>query len=175
MPKSLRTGIYTAAVLFILIGLVLIIWPVQARLIICYTVGALFILAAVGCVGSYFTRQSFFGLSRFGVIAGIVSAVIGLFLLFKANAVSAAAGVIIGVAIIADSLMRLQLALDARRFNEKWALPLGFALAMLVIGIVLLFNPFASITAATIVAGCALLADGILSLWSTIVVNKLFH
>lgn len=175
MPKSLRNSMFAVAALFIVIGLALVIWPVQARLAICYTFGALFVLFALVCFAFYFASRTTTGFLRFGVAAGIVSAVVGLVLLFKANAVSTVAGVIIGVAIIAESILRLQVALDARRMGESWLLPLIFSLVMLVIGVVLMFNPFASINVATVVAGCALITDGILSLWSTLAVGKLFR
>jgi uncharacterized membrane protein HdeD (DUF308 family) len=57
------------------------------------------------------------GSVQFGVALGITFVVLGLFLLFKANAVVAVLAAIIGVAIIIDSIMRLQISLNLSRFS----------------------------------------------------------
>ena len=75
-------------------------------------------------------------------------------------------GVIIGIAVIADSIIRLQAALGAKHFgSDNWKLYMLFAVIMLVIGVVLLFDPFAGANAAMIISGIVMMCDGILGIW----------
>ena len=83
------------------------------------------------------------------------------FLLFKANTVVAVLAAVIGVAVVIDSILRLQISLNLRRVTGGgWIALFVTAVVTLVFGILLLFNPFTAVKVATIVAGASLLADG---------------
>lgn len=174
MSRSIKNSILVFAVVSIVIGLVLVIWPMQSKIAICYALGAISLLYGIARIVMYFANKTFAGFERYGIIVGIVAAIFGFVLLFNATAIIAVIGVLIGVAVIIDSIVRLQVALDSRRLGLSWKLPLIFSLVMLVFGIVLLFDPFAGANAATVVAGAALLVDGIMSAWTMIAAGKLF-
>lgn len=174
MSKTLKTVLTVLTVIYILLGLVLIIWPLESRLAICYVLGGLSCIYGIGRIVAYFMGKN--GEMRFGVgvALGIALTVAGLLLIFRANAIAAGFGILVGIAVIANSILILQLALNIKRFGDnKWLIALIASLVMLCIGIVLLFNPFTAINVATIISGIALLMDGIMTLWSLTVSLKL--
>ena len=80
----------------------------------------------------------------------------------------AAAGLLcvaLGVAILADGLLKIQTALDARRFGlEAWPFILALAIAAGVAGTVLMLRPWQSAAALIRLMGISLAAEGVLSL-----------
>ncbi len=174
MKNPFQKVMFISSIVYIFLGLLLILWPDQARQIVCYLLGAAALVYGVYRIIDFFARkQQEAGGVQFGVALGIALAVIGLFLLFKADAVVAVLAAIIGVAIIIDSILRLQIALNLRRFSGGGWLPLFItALVTLIFGILLLFNPFDAVRVATIIAGIALIIDGAFTLWSLLQTKK---
>ncbi|MEN6595091.1 MAG: DUF308 domain-containing protein [Clostridiaceae bacterium] len=170
MTNPFQKAMMATSIVYMILGLILIIWPDQARQLICYLLGAAALLYGLFRIVDYFARkQHTEGGVQFGVALGIACAVLGLFLLFKANTVVSVLAAIIGVAVIIDSILRLQIALNLRRVTGAgWLALFITALVTLIFGVLLLFNPFDAVKVATIVAGAALLVDGGFTLWSLI-------
>jgi len=74
--------------------------------------------------------------------------------------------VIMGIYFMIDGIMKIQTAVDAKRFGVRsWWLILVSAIVTGGIGILLLVNPFESAVALTVLLGITLLADGISNIW----------
>lgn len=173
MSKKLKGVMLAIAILYLVLGLLLILWPEAARAVICYVLGAALVVYGVYRIVAYFVRTLPLQL-QFGVAIGIASLLAGLLLLFKANFVVTVFGVVIGLLLIADGVFRLQNALDIRRMGGRYFLPLMLgALFVLVLGVVLLFNPFTAVITATIIGGVSLVIDGVLTLWSVVEASRL--
>ena len=162
MSKPFQKAMLIASVIYLVIGLLLIVWPDAARQIIIYAIGAAALLYGGYRIVDFFVRKEHLsGTIQLGVALGIACLMLGLFLIFKADAVVALLAAIIGVAVIVDSVLRLQIALNLRHNGARnWVFLLVTALVTLAFGILLLFNPFTAIKVATIVAGVFLLIDG---------------
>jgi uncharacterized membrane protein HdeD (DUF308 family) len=169
MKNPFQKTMLVTSVVYMLLGLLLILWPDQARRVICYLLGAAALLYGGYRIAAYFMqRQNASGDIRFGVALGIALAVLGLFLLFKADAVATVLAAVVGVAVIIDSILRLQIALNLRPLGGGW-LPLFItALVTLALGVLLLFNPFQVMRVASVVAGVCLLIDGAFTLWGVL-------
>ena len=173
MTKKYRSIMIALAIVYIIAGLILIIWPEASRAVICYVLGAALLIYGVYRIVAYFIKDLPMQL-QFGVAIGAACIVAGLLLMFKAGFVITVFGVIVGLILIADGVFRLQNALDIRRMGGRGFAPLLIcALVMLVFGVVLLFNPFTAVITATIIGGVSLLVDGALTLWSVIETSRL--
>jgi len=169
MTKPFQKTLIITAVIYMVVGLLLVIWPDTARQIVIYAIGAAALLYGGYRIYDYFARKENLAGIQIGVALGIACIVLGLFLLFKANVVVSLLAAVIGVAIIVDSVLRLQIALNLRLAGgSRWIVLTVTALVMLVFGILLLFNPFSAIRVATIVGGASLLADGAFTLWGVL-------
>ncbi len=167
MSKTFRNTLLALSFIYLALGVVLIIWPIESRMAICYVLGAACAVYGVVRIFAYFKDGG--ALSSMGLALGVSAVVLGLALIFAAKAIIAIFGVIIGVAILTDSILRLQLAFNLKRAGTRgWATVLIFAALMLVLGVVLLFDPFAGAAAATVLTGVSLAVDGILNLVSVI-------
>ena len=168
MSKRYTAALIAAAILYIVIGLILMIWPEEARLILCWTLGAALILYGAYRVIAYFNNASDAPV-QFGAAIGVACVTAGALLLVKAGAVVAVFASVAGAALVIDSILRIQLALDIRRLGGRHWGPMAICGGlMLAVGVMLVLNPFEAVRTATIVAGAALVADGILTLWCLI-------
>ncbi|HIU34706.1 MAG TPA: DUF308 domain-containing protein, partial [Candidatus Pullichristensenella excrementigallinarum] len=80
---------------------------------------------------------------------------------------------LMGIMIVVDSLMRLQSVLILRRLGAiNWGLQLVQVVLTLVLGVLLVINPFAGMSAVVMVMGAFLLADGIANLWDIFFVSR---
>ena len=167
MSRPFQKTMLIASVVFVVVGLLLIIWPDAARQIIIYAIGAAALLYGGYRIVDFFVRKEHLnGSIQIGVALGIACLMLGLFLIFKANVVVTLLAAIIGVAIIMDSILRLQVALNLRHDGVKnWLVLLVTALVTLAFGILLLFNPFTAVKVATVIAGVILVIDGGFTLW----------
>ncbi len=170
MTKTLKSTLIGFSVLYILLGLALLIWPVGAQTVICYVLGAAAIVYGIVRIILYFSGKDPMDAVSLGLVTGILFVLLGLFLLIWHNTVVSIFGFLIGVAIVLNSVFLLQMAFELKRYGSaRWFLILILAVVMLAAGIVLVCNPAGSALAWTIVAGAFLLTDGVMSLISYII------
>ena len=169
MTKPIQKALILSAVVYLVIGLLLVIWPDVARQIVIYAIGAAAVLYGGYRIIDFFSRKEHLSGVQIGVALGIGCVMLGLFLLFRANAVVALLATVIGVAVIIDSVLRLQIALNLRLIGDKgWIALIVTSFVTMVFGILLLFNPFTAVRVATVVGGASLLADGVFTLWGAL-------
>ena len=169
MGKKMRIIMIISAIFCIALGVALIVWPEQSRRIICYVIGGLVTAYGIYSIIMYFADKASPDGMQFGLAVGSACVLIGSFLLIRAELVMQALEMIIGVAVIIDSVIRMQIALNIRRIGGTFFKPMLIcALFTLAVGALLLFNPFATLQAATIVCGVSLAVDGLLTLLSMI-------
>lgn len=176
MSKSIRNALFAVSAIYMLLGLALVIWPMESRKIICYILGGVLLAFGLFRVAGYFFRKDTAQGMRFDVAIGIFNVLIGLFLLCKAETVLAVLGIIVGVAILSDSILKLQMALDIRRMGgARWLALLISALVMLAVGAFLVFNPITGVAAATVATGVSLIIDGAANFWSVMESNRILN
>ena len=96
---------------------------------------------------------------------GILLIALGLTVLLRTSGVMDFICVAMGVAILADGLFKIQIAVDAKRFGiQAWWLILVLAALAGGVGLLLVFRPWESVQALTVLLGISLLAEGGLNL-----------
>ena len=168
MDKKMRVIMIALAIASCLLGISMIVWPMQSRQIICYVLGGLVVAYGIYSVISYFANADKNGVG-FGLAIGTACILIGAFLLIRAERVLEALEMIIGVAVIVFSVIRLQIAINIRRIGGTFSKSMLIcALVTAALGTLLLFNPFTALQTATIVSGVVLVVDAGLTVWSMI-------
>lgn len=163
MTKSFSTTLVITALVYLILGLTLAIWPGTARMIICYTAGILLILYGLGRIFAQWNSQGFLSLGN-GYLLGLVSLLLGLLLLLRAEAVLAIFGTVLALIIIADSLIKLQISYQLRGRHMGSARRNAIcALVTLLLGLLMLFNPFKAVDVMTVFIGISLMVNGIIN------------
>lgn len=160
-----KIGYILISLLFCVLGILLIVTPAVSQTAFGIGVGCvLIVFGAVKLIG-YFSRDLFRLAFQYDLASGILLILLGSALLISPDRMSAVFGTLWGILILADSLLKLQISLDARRFGlTRWWLILTGAGISALFGILLLFRPTESIRVMTVLFGLSCLADGVLNL-----------
>ena len=160
-----KTGYIVMSIVFCVVGVLFIALPAKAAVVIGKTLGVA--MAAFGVVKlvGYFSRGLFRLGCQYDLEFGILLIALGLTVLLRTSGVMDFICVAMGVAILADGLFKIQIAVDAKRFGiQAWWLILVLAALAGGVGLLLVFRPWESVQALTVLLGISLLAEGGLNL-----------
>lgn len=159
--QDMKKNYIVNAVIMVVLGLVLVIWPDFLGEMLCYLLGgALILMGAIQLIG--FLRGERLGLyNKFNMLMGIVLVLLGLWICTQPHIVLSIIPVVVGIIVLLHGLMDIQYTLDIKRTgNTKWWIALIAAIVTFVFGLVLVFNPFAAYETVMILLGVAMLYDG---------------
>lgn len=153
------------AILYIIFGLVLVVWPSITSTLIHYTFSAVCILYGLLHLYRYYTKLDR-GFKHFmNIIIGLISSGVGLFALVQADVVLKLLPFVFGLALIFDFLVNMKQSFDLyNKTNPVWKVTMVLATIKVVLGGAMIYNPF-TLEASMIFIGVSLLYDGITNLW----------
>lgn len=166
MFRHLKASMFVMQLVYLALGLALVFAPDMSARVLCYACGAA--LAAVGLLAVWrfaAARQERLLFAWFSLVYGVLFTVLGIFLLVQPDTVLTVLPAVFGVFVLLDSLGRIQNALELRRAGlVRWWGMLFFALLSVVLGVLILINPFAALTTTVRVIGAVLLIESVLGL-----------
>ena len=173
--KRFKTGFVTLSIFYIVLGVILIIKPEISARAICRAFGILILALGIVRVFRYFNRVEYNAPFQLDLAHGLLNVMLGIFMLISPNALVVALPVVLGMAILIDSVIRLQIAIDLRRLQfGDWMVNFILALITAIFGALLLFNPFAGSIVLTRFIGISLAIDGIVNIWVLLFVTNRF-
>lgn len=171
--KRLKTNIVVSAVLCILLGLVLVLWPDLSMKFVCIAIGAALLIGGGVRLAGYFTVRDGSMYAQMNLIMGIILAVVGIWILIKPEKVLAIIPIIVGIVIVLHGVNDLQqaMALYKEKYDKWWiALLLGVLTA--AFGVLLICRPFAALDTVVMLIGIFLVYDGVSDLW---IVSRIYR
>ncbi len=154
-----KTSIATS-LLLVIFSMFLIFKPEASLNFVVILIGAFLTLVGIIHMISYFTSNKEFKAISTELISGTLYAIIGLFLIFKPTILNEFLAIIVGAWLVIQFIIKFQFAFNLKSVSSPtWSLILISSFFHLVFGLVMLFNPFASIVAVTTVAGIILLVS----------------
>ena len=150
--------------MMIILGGVLIAHPFNSLRALCVLVGAVVALCGAALLVRAFRPDEFALLRFLWLPGGIVCLGAGLFLLFFPDGIIGAVPMVFGLFVIFDSLVRLH---DAWRLRKAGGSVGGMLLPLavsLVLGAVMLFDPFDAAESMMIAIGAILIVEGVMNL-----------
>ena len=177
MLKIARNGYIVISLLFCAIGVWMYTCPAQAAELICIMVGILFILSGTIKMIGYFSKDFYCLAFQFDFAFGILMAAVGVIIITRRSVLQDLIFGIFGLMILADSLFKIQICLDARRFglDTLWWKIMIMALATGVLGTLLLIVPFDGIAIMMQVGGISFIAEGLLNLFVALFTVKILE
>ena len=150
---------------FCAVGLIFIIRPDVSAGFLGYLLGtAMIVFGAIKIVG-YFSKDLFRLAFQYDLEFGVILIVLGVIVLAKPLDVLNFVFIATGITTLADSMFKLRIATDARKFGiDAWWTIFAFAVLTGVIGILLVIRPWESARILTALLGISLLSEGILNL-----------
>lgn len=163
--RAAKAGYAAVSAALCAMGMVMMCRPEMSLAAIGALVGiALGVLGAVRLVG-YFSRDLYRLAFQYDLALGILLLALSALILLRPERAMSFLCVVLGIAVLADGLLKVQTALDARRFGlEAWGLILALGVLAGAAGAALSLRPAQSARALTVLMGASLLAEGALGL-----------
>ena len=153
------------SILMIFFSIFLIVKPDISVLLFILLFGVLLVISGLGSLFSYFLTEKEDRLFSFDLISGILC---GVFTIIYRNDLVQVLPIILGLWIIFSSLLKMQVAINFSSFSKSYLWLLLLEILMIILGVVLITNPFESIKAITTMAGIFLLISEVCSLVESI-------
>ena len=171
-----KIGYIGISVLLTALGICLICAPdisVRAVGIVCGV--TLIVFGVVKLVG-YFSRDLFRLAFQYDLASGILTVLIGTALLIRPVRAMTLMCSLIGILVLADSLFKTQISIDARTFGvRQWWLILASAILAGVFGFLLILRPDESVQVMTVLYGITLLWEGLLNICTMLITVKIIR
>ena len=161
-----------SAVFFIIVGLFLAFFPVQTVNVICKVVfGLLLILTGLYNIILFLMEKT--ETTVFNMLSGVIVLVLGLFLFTNPQIVVRLLPQLLGSLILIDSIWLLRSAQKLRKSNSQyWTAFLITGLVCVVLGLIILINPFSKVKQTVIFSGVVFLINGIVDIVFYMILKK---
>ncbi len=159
------------SILMICLSLFLMFKPLESLEVFIVIFAIIILLSGLGYLVSYFTISKESRLFSIDLLLGLATIISGIMLLVYKKDVINIFPVILGIWIIISNLFKLQLSINLSLFFDNTYL--GFVLItilMIIFGLLLIINPFASFMTITVTAGTLLLITEVVNLIESIYV-----
>ena len=167
--KRIKWTYVLLSVFFLVLGLLLVCNPDTSMVTICRILGGIPLAFGVVQIVLSFVRDIEGVAVRYDFAVGAFTVIVGALLLWRAPTMVGILSVVIGLFILVDCVFKLQVAIDSRRMGaSSWWVTLLFTCVCMVMGFLLVFDPFSGQQVLATVMGISLIADGLQNLCTVI-------
>lgn len=162
--KELKWSFIVAALIYVALGVVLLVWPGATTAALCTLLGVFLLgYGAFQVIGFFLrTEDVSWGWGVMDLVVGIAALGFGIFALMRPDVVLAILPTVLGCAVIVDSCILLKRSFQLRSLGmERWWIALLLASVNILFGVVVIFNPFASMELLVRIIGGVLIYEGI--------------
>ena len=169
MLKELKWEAILTGVLYILLGIVALVIPETMQKTLGYLIGIVLIVAGLISIICYLLRDARENYYHNEFVFGLVGMVVGAAVLYKVEVIISLIPFILGILVLFSGCSKLQDAIDLKRLSYgSWAGMLVVAVINIILGILLICNPFKAAIVLFRVLGVGLILSGASDCFSTI-------
>lgn len=170
--KQFSKSYILVSALYVVLGVVLLVWPGTSVKMICYGLGFAMVVLGITYGIIYFTKDNLQGFLQMDLVIGIVCLAFGVFILLNPTFLATVLPFAMGIILLLGAVVKIQSSWNMRRLKfKKWYLVLICALVIIALGIVLLCNPFQEEKFMIFYIGACLILDGLTNLISLICIQ----
>lgn len=171
--KNFKLGMIIWSIGYLLLGIALCIWPGASMQVIAAVFAVLTLAYGVTRVIGFFCKADMGFPYRYDLCIGILDILLGALMLRYPSALLTLLPIAAGVFILIDGLTRVQTALELKRWGYGWWW-VHFLLSLLTVmlGGMLLFNPFGGAAVLMIYLGISLLCTGAGGIFTAVTLSR---
>ena len=159
------------SILSIIVGLVLVFLPTVSNKVVGIIVGIIFLIFGINAVYKYFHRDGA-KIYSLNIVFGVLYSILGVVIILYPFCVKECVTVCLGLFVIINGATKINYGIWLKRGNEdSWLVTLVTGIFLVVLGIMLVFNPFSAMTL-TQLSGAFLMIVGVLNVSDTILFKK---
>lgn len=162
--RMARDGYIVMSIVFYIAGLTYMLLPEISPMTTCISSGIALIAYGIIKIIGYCSNDLYCLAFQYDLACGIFLIVLGVIMLCSSTKLIPYLSVGLGALVLLDSLLTIQTSKDAKQFGlQTWHIILVTSIIAAVFGVLLIVRPFHSQRIAHVVAGGALLAEGLKS------------
>lgn len=165
--KSIRRHMLFASILLLIAGIVFIVWPDAAAIILTRVVAAAILAFGAFEIAIFIIakRKGFVDVPA--IVSGVLTAILGAYLIIKPETMLNLFNIIFGVIILIIGVDHIFQSLFIIRYiRNLWWISLIVGVAAVVLGIITLLNPFSASRAIMILVGISMVIEAIGGFWN---------
>lgn len=171
--KRIKTNALLSAALYAVLGLVLLVRPELSAAVLCTALGLILVVCGLIDITAFLRSRDGSLYAAAHLVAGVVLAAVGVWLISRPTLISVVIPRIIGVLICVHGAGDIGDALTLKKNgSSRWSAAALLGLVTLLLGAVLVFNPFEAFTTVVRIIGVFLIYDGVSDIWITTQVSK---
>lgn len=174
--KAAKIGYIAISIALCVLGIILLAVPDFSAVLLCRIGGVIMILFGVVKIVGYCSKDLYRLAFQFDLASGILLIALGIILIIRTDSMMVIMCAIMGVYVLADALLKIQIAMDSKAFGlQKWWLILSAAILTGIVGFLLIFRPTESTQVIMILLGLTLLTEGVLNLITILTAVKIIR
>lgn len=172
--EQLKKNWIVSALLCIVVGLILVLWPDAALIHVCYILGGFAIAMGVIRVVRYFRQAHTYPvIFQSDLAVGLFSLALGLFMVTKPQTVMSIIPTLLAMVIIGFGISNILRAVDAKKAGlSYWGVLLALAILTVALGWLILMDPFGSLAVTVAVIGAGLIYEGVTDILAVLLAGK---
>ncbi len=168
-PKVSNPDNLSKTLILGLVGLVLLLIPGTLNKLIGILIGVALLAVGIIAIVKYIKEKD--NGSSLNLVSGILYSVLGVIIIIYPYSIINLVTICLGVYLVINGLLKLKLSFVLKRITDKWIGTLIMGIITVILGVVLIFNPFAGITI-TKLAGAFLVVVAVFDLIDTYIIQK---
>ena len=172
MEKYIRKiGFSSVAIslLLIVLSFFMILKPLGTVNVLMLVLGYILIVDGLVHFISYFSIKTEYRFFSYELAQSILYILLGLIIVYNSNTISTALPVFLGIWIVIEGIFRIQIAFNLSGVrNVQWGIMLIMSMIEVLLGVILIINPFPSLEALTVVSGIMLLISQFIDIYDDV-------
>lgn len=170
--RQIKWNLVVLALLFIVLGVILIMWPDEFMRTSCYMLAAMLIIVGVISLINYLRKDISGILYRYDLVVGLSAVLGGILVIIKVDQLISLIPVVLGFLVTISGILKMQNSVDMLRLGQgTWYVAFCMAVLNIIFGIVLLIDPFGTELLVSLL-GAALIFSGATDLYVTISISR---
>lgn len=171
--KQLKVNFWLSSVISVLLGLFFIIWPTQVQEIIAVVLGVVLLVLGIVWVVTFIKAPEWTFGNAFLLFSGAVFIAVGIWMIVNPMFFNKIIMSIIGILVAINGVMAMGEAFSLKSVNyNKWWLSLIFAVATIILAILVICYPIVFGDLAVQIVGGILIYNGVSDIWIATRVHK---
>ena len=163
------------SLLLIALSIFLIMRPIEIINTLIKVMGMIILVCGVFDFTTYFVSKKEESLFDYGLFKGIMELTIGILFIFKYNLLTDLFPCILGLIIVFINIFKLQTSLSLKEFSSNYMVGVIISSLSIILGIIILLNPFETLKVVIIVSGSVLLISELSNIIYSVSVLRFFR
>ena len=164
-------SIIISSVLVLILGIIMIVFPKISIETIGIMIATYIIIHGVVLIYLDVKATKYY-VPFDGLITGILSILLGIVLLCKPSILQVVFAFVVGIWMVLTSINNIKIAVKLSKTKLPWLFILIFGILDLIVGIIVIFNPFEATISLTLFAGIMLIVHSFINIVNMLIIKK---